>query len=318
MIATSNAVMLALLPAVLGLCPHGTARGTRALVYAQRRPTISVASVSTSSASVSASHHPLTQPQPNWILNSILTLADSRGDESLDDDEEFQEGYQLSPVMRALFGLTILFQALPPAAAFCMLAYTAINGCGELGLLENLGLLGAFDGIALPLSVCSYLSLEAAHYVYSAASSRRQPSTQLARVEGITRDERLETWRRCLSDHTMPAEALITGWFYYKTPCPSNKRPSVELGDLRAGNVRQWLAWALAISARENRSSEEEAELDVAVSMLERVLSRQLHRDFSFPEGCAALTAHGQPSKYCDDGLFCANAQMLPRVSGEM
>lgn len=213
------------------------------------------------------------KPEPSsWLrqgLQQLHLVSPREGDELIDTDEP-------SALLKLLYGIAVLFQLLPPAAALGFIAYATVNGCGELGLVGDeaqLALLGLADEMALPLSLSLYLALEALHYLWTSTCSLMEPAQ---RVESTTTEERLHTWRRCLADTTTSCEAMITGWFYRKDAGQADS--AVRLEELTRGNVREWLAWALAIGKGEKLLEAEEAEVDVAMKMLEEALSRQQRR----------------------------------------
>lgn len=226
------------------------------------------------------------KPEPSsWLrqgLQQLHLVSPREGDELIDTDEP-------SALLKLLYGIAVLFQLLPPAAALGFIAYATVNGCGELGLVGDeaqLALLGLADEMALPLSLSLYLALEALHYLWTSTCSLMEPAQ---RVESTTTEERLHTWRRCLADTTTSCEAMITGWFYRKDAGQADS--AVRLEELTRGNVREWLAWALAIGKGEKLLEAEEAEVDVAMKMLEEALSRQQRRPFHFPDGHVATIA---------------------------
>lgn len=129
----------------------------------------------------------------------------------------------------------------------------------------------AFDELALPAALTVWCSLEAAHHIVSLSSSRvGLGKSYFAPERGD--DEQVELWRRCLDDPTTTAENLILGWFF---PTERAGRPndgdtiSVELAELRRGNVEEWLSYALYSVSADVLDTDRRALLERAVCMLE-------------------------------------------------
>ena len=107
-----------------------------------------------------------------------------------------------------------------------------------------------FDEVALPAALSLYIVLEALHFVFSFVSSARPPKSYELRTRSTSAAERLDTWGRCLRERTTTPEELITGWFYHRSSASRAAHaqpPPVQLDELAAGNVREWMARALCV-----------------------------------------------------------------------
>ena len=145
----------------------------------------------------------------------------------------------------------------------------------------------------IPLPLALYLAAEAVAYVFVIATSSspffHNCQRRVARAAAGLEDP-LETFRKCLDDPSVPAEEWITGWYVRKA---STRGPAVLLGELRRGNVEEFIAWAQHSRTREALSPSERVQLETSVSRLEARIAAEAGEAGGDTGGSAAAVTGG-------------------------